>query len=135
MIPKIDVRSLVANKIYTGELAFEFEAVDLLDLPFVEFSSPVKAELNYEIFEDNSVEVRGRFTYTLKGACSRCLSETQKTFSAEVEGVFEQGKGDGETYGYANSVDLGEFLRESLCFTLPSRLLCGECESSYGENE
>lgn len=135
MIPKIDVRSLVANKTYAGELSFEFEAVDLLDIPFVEFSSPVKAELGYEIFEDNSVEVRGRFTYSLKGACSRCLSETQKTFTAEVEGVFEAGKGDGESYGYINSVDLGEFLRDSLAFALPSRLLCGECESSYGENE
>lgn len=135
MIPKIDVRSQVANKTYAGELSFEFEAVDLLDIPFVEFSSPVKAQLSYEIFEDNSVEVRGRFTYSLKGACSRCLSETQKTFTAEVEGVFEAGKGDGETYGYTSFVDLGEFLRDSLAFALPSRLLCGECESSYGEKE
>ena len=133
MIPKIDVRSLVANKTYAGELSFEYEAAEMPDIPFVEFAAPVKTELSYEIFEDNTVEVRGRFTFTLKGACSRCLSETQKTFTEEFEGVFEPGKGDGETYGYTNSLSLDEFLRESLVFALPPILLCGNCESSEGD--
>lgn len=133
MIPKIDVRSLVANKIYTGSFSFDYEAAENPAIPFVEFAAPVKTELSYEIFEDNTVEVRGRFTFTLKGACSRCLSEAQQTFTEEFEGVFEPGKGDGETYGYLNSVVLDEFLRESLVFALPPILLCGNCESCEGD--
>ena len=65
MIPRIDVRGLAAKKQVTGELLFEFEAVDLLDIPFMEFSSPVQAAADYEIFADNKVEVRLRLTFTL----------------------------------------------------------------------
>ena len=36
--------------------------------------------------------------------------------------------GDGEAYGYRNGVvSLGEWLRESFMFALPSRLLCKAC--------
>ena len=135
MIPKIDVRSLTAAKTYTGTLSFEYEAADLLDIPFTEFSAPVQTELRYEIFEDNTVEVRGRFTFSLKGLCSRCMNETAQTYTEEFEGVFEPGKGDGETYGYVNAIDLSVFLRESLAFALPSILLCDECNRQSGENE
>lgn len=135
MIPKIDVRSRSARKCYTGELGFEFEAEDLLDIPFVEFAAPVQTTARYEIFEDNKVEVLLNFTFTLKGACSRCLSPAEQTFTETAEGIFEPGKGDGETYGYTNFVDLTEFARDSLMFALPPKLLCGECLRSDGENE
>ena len=135
MIPKIDVRGLAAKKIYAGELSFEFEEEGLLDIPYVEFSSPVRAELHYEITEDNTVEVTGSVAFSLKGACSRCLSETEKRFSESVEGVFEPGKGDGESYGYNGVVVLDEFLRDCVAFALPPRLLCGACENPDGEQE
>lgn len=135
MFPKIDVRSQTAKNIDSGTLSFEYEAEDLLDIPYVEFSAPVKAEFVYEISEDDTVEVKGRITFTLKGACSRCLAEAEQTFTAEAEGVFEPGEGDGETYGYVNGrISLEEFLRDALAFALPPRLLCGACVPE-GEKE
>ena len=128
MIPEIDVRSLSAKKQYEGTLAFDFEPEDgSLEIPFVSFSSPVHAELRYEILEDGTVEVRGTVTFSLKGACSRCLENAEQTFTGEVDALFEEGEGDGETYGYHRVVKLSELMHDSLLFALPSRLLCKAC--------
>ena len=129
MVPKIDVRSSVAKKIYTGELSFGFEAEEgLLEIPYVSFASPLQAELNFEIFEDDSVEVKGRISYTLKGLCSRCLSEAQQEIVYEVEGVFVPTEPQDEEYSYSNGkVDLEEFLRDSVLFSLPQTILCDAC--------
>ena len=114
---------------YTGELKFGFEAEqDLLDIPYVKFASPVQAELKYEIFDDDSVEVKGRISYTLKGLCSRCLSEAQQEVVYEAEGVFVPAEPQDEEYSYSNGcVRLEEFLRDSVLFSLPQTLLCAAC--------
>ena len=129
MVPEIDVRSLVARKQYEGELRFEFDAEqELLDIPFVRFSSPVTATLRYGIFEDDSVEVRGRIAFSLEGLCSRCLSEAREDVTGEVDAVFSAGALRGEEYGYRNGkVSLGECLRDAVLFALPPKLLCGDC--------
>ena len=128
MIPVLDVRGCVARKNYEGKLEFEFEADEsLLDIPFVKFSTPVKAELFYEIMEDNSVEIEGTVSFTLKGACSRCLSEAERRFTGEAIATFVPGKPQDEEYNYFGSVDLNEFLRDAVMFALPSRLLCDPC--------
>ena len=128
MIPKIDVRSLLAKKNYEGVLVFDYEPEkDILDIPLVELSSPVHAELRYEIFEDDSVEVKGTLTFTLTGECSRCLAPAEQRFEGEVKGLFEPGEGDGVTYGYTHVIVLHELLRDALLFALPPRVLCGNC--------
>ncbi len=133
----IDVRRLKAQKIYSGELRLDFVPEEgLLAIPYVGFSGPVVAALRYEIFEDDCVEVKGSITFTLEGACSRCLAQAKETFTGEVYGLFETPEGDGETYGYRNVVELGELMRDSLLFALPPRLLCGQCtnDEKNGEN-
>lgn len=130
MICEIDVRGCVARKKYTGELSLEYEADNsLIDIPYVTFASPVKAALRYEIFEDDSVEVKGVIAFTLKGLCSRCLSETERQFEGEVDAVFVPNlKEEGDEYGYSNGrVKLDEALRDALLFALPARL---ECENA-----
>ena len=127
MIPRLDVRSLAARKIYTGELSFEYEAEDaLLDIPFVRFSSPVRVRLDYEIFEDNTVEAKARLSFSLAGSCSRCLGETERAFEEEAVGIFEPDGGDGETYGYRNVIKLDEAVRDAVVFALPSTFLCSD---------
>ena len=136
MIPEIDVKSLVAKRKYEGELAFDYEPESgLNDIPFVAFSSPVRAKLRYEILEDDGVEVRGNIAFSLKGACSRCLSDAEEHFLGEVEGLFVKGEGDGETYGYTHTVRLEELLRDSLLFALPARLLCERCRAEEEESQ
>ena len=135
MIPEIDVRTLTAKKISEGALAFSFAPeADLLEIPFVRFEGDVKAELTYRIFEDDSVEVAGKLSFALCGACSRCLKETRADLAGDVSGFFLPGESDGENYGYRfRKIDLTELLRDSLMFALPSRLLCDAC--TQWENE
>ena len=129
-IPEIDVRSQVARKSYAGELEFSFDAEDgLLDIPYVSFSSPVTARLRYEIFEDDAVEVKGTVCFSLKGECSRCLAPTEETFTHEAEALFLPTEPIGEEYGYSGGVvRLKEFLRDTVAFALPPRLLCETCK-------
>lgn len=135
----IDVRKCNAEGKYTGTLDFEFEGdASLIDIPFVSFSTPVHAVLDYEIFEDNSVEVRGELSFTLEGACSRCLKPTKEHIVTEAEALFvpKGGKAEEEDYTYRNGiVDLGEFLRDTVLFALPSALFCAEGCSAPEYNE
>ena len=135
MIPEIDVRGCIARKIWEDTLVFSFEADEgLLDIPFVKFAGPVRAELTYRIADDESVGVEGTLAFTLQGSCSRCLEETSSDIVYEAEGYFARGEDDGETYGYTNGkVLLDDFLRDTLMFALPPRLLCKACEQ--WENE
>lgn len=128
MVPRIDVRNEIARKNFTGTLRFAFDAEqDLIDIPYVEFSSPVTAELTYELFTDGKAEVSGTLSFCLKGLCSRCLAETEEEVVYDAEGVFAPVPKD-EEYEYSNGfIDLREFLRDSVLFALPSRLLCRAC--------
>ena len=130
MMRGIDVRRCNAEKNYAGELVFEFAGEEeLLDIPYVAFSSPVEAKLHYEILEDDSVEVRGTVSFSLKGECSRCLKMTERRFTGEAEGYFvpRGAKGAEEDYSYSNGViDLGEFLRDAVLFAMPARLTCSD---------
>ena len=130
MVPRLDIRKLIAEKKYAGDLVFAFEAEEnLVDIPYVTISSPVNAELRYEILEDDTVEVKGTVSFTLKGLCSRCLKETEQRIVGDAEGYFipEGGKGEEEDYTYSNGfIDLREFLRDAVMFIMPAGLLCSE---------
>lgn len=130
MIPEIDVRACVARQIYEGTLSFSFQADDdVLDIPFARFRGDVQAVLDWAILTDNrTVEAHIRLAFTLEGACSRCLAEASEDIVYEADASFVPGGDDGEEYAYAGGkVVLKEFLRDSLVFALPSRLLCKPC--------
>ena len=111
---------------YEGELDFSYDADDdLIDVPYVTFSAPVRVHLHYEVFEDDSVDVAGKMSFSLKGLCSRCLSETHADFETEVKATFARKAEDDEEYEYQGGVvNLEELLRDTLLVALPSRLVC-----------
>ena len=123
----IDVRKLNAQKKYSGRLEFEYEAPEnLIDIPFVKFSSPVKVEAEYELFEDDSLELRGKILYTLEGQCSRCLKETSERVEGELDAYFQPFK-DGEDYAYSGGViDLTNAVNDAIMSSMPRTLSCGE---------
>lgn len=123
----IDVRKLNAQKKYSGTLEFEYEAPEnLIDIPFVKFSSPVKVEAKYELFEDDSLELRGKILYTLEGQCSRCLKETSERVEGELDAYFQPFKG-GEDYAYSGGViDLTNAVNDAIMSSMPRTLSCGE---------
>ena len=70
----IDIRKINAQKKYTGSMEFEYSAPEtFIQIPSVTFTGPVKVSFEYELFEDDSIEIRGTVSYGLQGACTRCL--------------------------------------------------------------
>jgi uncharacterized metal-binding protein YceD (DUF177 family) len=132
----IDVRKLNAQKKYVGDMNFEYSAPDtLIDIPLVKFATPVRVDFEYELFEDDSLEIRGTVSYRLIGQCSRCLKEASMEIEGELDAYFQPFK-DCEDYSYTNGkIDLTQAVNEAIMASLPFLLSCGEkCVSlSYSD--
>lgn len=90
---------------------------------FVKFSSPVKVEAEYELFEDDSLELRGKILYTLEGQCSRCLKETSERVEGELDAYFQPFK-DGEDYAYSGGViDLTNAVNDAIMSSMAAYAL------------
>ena len=121
----VDIRKLNATKAYSGSMQFDYlPDDDLLDIPFVTFDGAVRVEIEYELFEDDSLEVRGSVKYRLHGQCARCLQETAEDFEGEVDAYFVPRRTE-EDYSYENGkVDLTEAIRDAITASLPFSLYC-----------
>ena len=126
----IDVRKLNAQKLYSGSMEFSYAAPEeLIGIPFVKFSAPVQICFDYELYEDDSMDIRGTVSYQLAGQCSRCLKDAKQTVEGEIDAYFQPVK-DCEDYSYSNGViHLQKAVDEAIMASLPFTLSCGEdCE-------
>ena len=86
----IDIRKLNAQKKYSGSMEFEYPAPEtLIEIPFVKFVGPVKIAFEYDLYEDDSLEIRGTVAYKLEGQCSRCLKAAEQDVEGELDAYFE----------------------------------------------
>ena len=126
----IDIRKLNAQKKYSGSMEFEYSAPEtLIEIPFVKFVGAVKVSFDYELYEDDSLEIRGTVEYRLEGQCSRCLKDSTQTVIGELNAYFENRK-DYEDYGYTNGIiHLEKAVEDAVMASMPFTLSCGEtCE-------
>ena len=135
----IDIRKLNAQKKYEGHMEFEYSAPEtFIEIPFVKFAAPIKIEFDYELYEDNSLDIRGSVSYLLEGQCSRCLKETKMQVEGELNAYFENRK-DYEDYGYTNGiVNITQAVEDAIMASMPFTLSCGDdCEpiSYNGETD
>ncbi len=126
----IDIRKLNAQKLYSGRMEFSYSAPEtLIEIPFVKFDGEVKVVFDYDLYEDDSLEIRGAVSYKLVGQCSRCLKQARQEIEGELSALFEEGK-DVEDYGYTNGkVCLEAAVEDAIMASMPFILSCGEeCE-------
>ncbi len=123
----IDIRKLNAQKKYFGRMEFDYFAPEsLIEIPFVRFDGQVKVVFEYELYEDDAFEIRGKVIYRLTGQCSRCLKEASQEVEGELSALFETGK-DYEDYGYTNgTVRLEAAVEDAIMASMPFTLSCGE---------
>lgn len=123
----IDVRKLNAQKKYSGSMEFEYSAPEtLIEIPFVKFAAPVKIVFEYDLYEDDSLEIRGTVAYKLEGQCSRCLKDASAYVEGELDAYFEARK-DYEDYGYSNGViDFKKAVEDAIMASMPFSISCGE---------
>jgi uncharacterized metal-binding protein YceD (DUF177 family) len=124
----IDVRKLNTLRKYNGELHFEVAAnQNLVTVPMAEMISPIEVKGEYEIFTDDSVEIKGKARYLLRGACTRCLKRTEKWIEVEWDPCFVKGESDGETYHYDNdTLSLDQSVEDAVLLGMPYSFLCDE---------
>jgi uncharacterized metal-binding protein YceD (DUF177 family) len=123
----IEVKKLIAARKYQGTLNFTYTpSKDQLLVPLTEFATDVSVCAEYEIFEDDSVQVTLKLSYLLKGQCSYCLNPAQKQveFSEEVLFVPEQSDDDYEYDGV--KINLKTAVEDAILFSQPNVLLCNE---------
>ena len=126
----IDIRKLNAQKKYSGSMEFEYSAPEtLIEIPFVNFVGPVEIVFDYDLYEDDSLEIRGTVSYKLEGQCSRCLKAAAQDVEGELDAYFEARK-DYEDYGYTNGVvDLKKAVEDAIMASMPFSISCGDdCE-------
>ena len=132
----VDIRKLNAQKKYTGSMEFEYSAPEnLIEIPLVKFSAPIKIRFDYVLYEDDAFEIHGTVSYSLEGQCSKCLKEASVEVEGELNALFEDGK-DYEDYSYANGkVNLTQAVEDAIMASMPFLLSCSEeCESlSYND--
>ena len=127
----IDIRKLNAQKKYSGHMEFEYSAPEtFIEIPFVKFFEPVKVCFDYDLYEDDSMEIRGSVSYKLVGKCSRCLKDTEVQVEGELDAYFQTGK-DYEDYSYKNGiVDLRQAVEDAIMASMPFAISCGDsCEA------
>ena len=126
----IDTRKLNAQRKYSGTVEFEYNAPEnLIDIPFVKYEGPVKIVAEYDLFEDMSLELRGKVIYRLVGQCSRCLKDAFADVEGELDAYFQPFE-KGEDYSYSGGIiRLEDAVNDAIMASMPRVMSCGDdCE-------
>ncbi len=123
----IDIRKLNATKAYSGKMQFEYLPKDnLLDIPSAQFDGAVQVQFDYELYEDDSLEIKGSIRYRLVGQCARCLRPAFEEVESELNAYFVPFQTE-EDYRYeGGKVDVTEALNDAIVASLPFSLYCKE---------
>ena len=102
----------------------------LIGIPYVKFESPCKVEFDFELYEDDAFEIKGKVKYVLVGQCSRCLKDAREVVECELDALFEPRK-DAEDYSYfGGKIDLTAAVEDAIMGSMPYLLACKDgCDS------
>lgn len=124
----LEIKKLMARAAYTGEFSFDYQPPqESILVPLCRIENGVKVTGNYEIFEDDEVEITLKISYVLVGSCSYCLADAQKSIEYSSDVLFVTDKNDCDNYVYdGNRLDLSTAVNDALLFSQPKVLLCKE---------
>ena len=124
---EIEVKRLIALGKITGKFCFDYAPPqDCCLIPLCKVEGNVCVSGEYEIFDDDSVDVELTIKYKLAGQCSYCLN------SAEKDVVFTQNvlfvpEADNENYDYDGyKINLKTAVDDAILISQPQILLCKE---------
>lgn len=129
---EIEVKRLVALNKFTGNFKFEYEPPkDICIVPLCEVCD-VAVCGEFEIYDDDSVSVLLKLSYTLRGKCSYCLKDTQKRVEYSTDILFVTEKDDDNYFYDGYKINLKVAVDEALVISQPNVLLCDD-ESADGK--
>lgn len=127
----LEIKKLMSRAAYTGDFSFEYQPPqDSIIIPLCRIEGGVTVSGEYEIFENDEVEVTLKLCYKLKGQCSYCLADAEKEIEYTSETLlFVTDKDDSDNYVYdGNRLDLSQAVNDALLFSQPEVLLCTDCK-------
>ena len=121
----IDVARQIALKQYSGNFSFEYDCpAELVLLPSAQIDGKVKVEGEFEIYDDDSVGIRLKVSYLLRGECSYCLEPASERVEYQND-ILYLTEDDGENYSYNGfKIDLTTAVNDAVLFSQPQILLC-----------
>ncbi len=124
---ELEIKKLNALRKYLGEFSFDYIPPENLNLvPLCKISGAVKVFGEYEIFDDDSVEIKLTIGYCLKGQCSYCLIDAEQKIEFTSEILYLTEKDDDNYYYDGNKLDLKSAVDDAILISQPNVLLCKE---------
>ena len=122
---KFDLKKLKSQGKYVFPFTCSFEPdVAILDYPSAYFDGQATVSGTLDIM-DTSVYVDAEITVTVKGECSRCLSDATVTVSALLQEEFTENGREEDGYTYSRGqLDLTAAATEMLSLAMPVQILC-----------
>ena len=123
---KLDLRRLKRSGKDQEDFFFEYVADEqLIDIPECVFDGAVKINGTITLTGEHTCFVEGEVAFTLKGECTRCLSDAVNDYVAEFKEALEENNPDG--YSVKNDmVDLTAIVDDVIAMNIPVGFLCKE---------
>ncbi len=120
----IDLKKLERSGKETSAFYFEYTPEENLSgIPDTEIAPPIKVTGEVTLTDTHSAYIEGEVVYTLTGACTRCLSQTEKEYSVDFGEQVVVDNPDG--YSVVNDkVDLTKIVDDLVIMSLPTNFLC-----------
>lgn len=120
----IDLKKIKRAGKDTSDFFFEYSPeTELIDLPNAEIVLPIKIFGTVTLTGDHSAVADAQVDFSIKGECTRCLSETTKDYLLEFEESFDQNDPNG--YPVKNdTIDLTKVVNDLIMINSPVSFLC-----------
>lgn len=122
----LDLKQLKRSGKDRQDFFFEYDIPsDLSDIPNVKVVSPVNVTGEIVLTGEHSAYIGCEVDFGVSGECTRCLTETARRFTVDVEEEAEENNADG--YSVVNDrIDLGKIVEDAILTNLPFNFLCKE---------
>lgn len=123
---ELEVKKLITHGEYTGSFKFEhIPPADICLIPLCKIGN-IKVCGNFEIFDDDSVEINFTVTYLISGQCSYCLEKAEKSVEFQSQVLFVPEKDDENYYYDGFKLKLDSAVNDAILISQPNILLCKE---------
>ena len=122
----LDLRKLKRSGKDQEDFFFEYAPqTELVDIPSCKIDGAVKVTGTVTLTGEHSCYVDGEVVFTIKGECTRCLSDAVNSYVAEFKEGIEENNPDG--YSLKNdTVDLSVIVDDIIAMNVPVSFLCRE---------
>lgn len=124
---ELEISKLLSRGQFNGDFEFAYNPTeDLCMVPLCKIEGDITVRGSFQIYDDDSVEVKLNLTYLISGQCSYCLNDASKKIVFDTEVLFVPEKNEDDYFYDGRKVDLKTAVNEAILMSQPSVILCKE---------